>query len=400
MKQLTVILLLLFFCDNAFSQENSKLGKKSSELAFDIILNFEKNNAKLSDFKDKIVIIDFWATWCSPCIESFPHFEKLQNKFPNDLQIITITSDPEVRINRFLENRKMNLPIVIDKNESLSEIFPHGSIPHTVVIDKSGIIRAITTPSEITEELITKILLGQEINIEEKNKVQEFGSLFPLSGNENFIYQVTITPYNEKYHTYSNVSGGEEPYTGRRILATNLAARALFEIAHQFPPRIRTILDVSELSKFEWSKQNAICFDLIVPEEIGEKRFDIMKQQLEIFFGCKSLVEERLRPVKVLRRIKGAEILITESKKGTVPNSNETRNLLSMKASPIDKLAEFLENQIHEPVVNETNLSGLYDLEIPWYNEKTGKIHEELKKIGLEIVDQERVIKVLVIKDI
>lgn len=70
-----------------------------------------------------------------------------------------------------------------------------------------------------------------------------------------------------------------------------------------------------------------------------------------------------------------------------------------MKASSIDKLAEFLENQIHLPVVNETNLAGLYDLEITYFNENTRKIHEELNKIGLEIIDEERVIKVLAIKD-
>ena len=397
MKHLTVIIILLFTF-SAFAQE-SKLGKKSPDLTFNKILNFEKSEATLIDFKGKIVILDFWATWCSPCIESFPHLEELQYKFPNDLQIITITSDPEVRIKRFLENRKTSLPIVIDEKKDFSEIFPHWVIPHTVLIDKSGIIKVIATPSEITEELITKILLGHEVNIEEKNQEKEFGSPFPLSGNENFSYQVTITPYNDQFHTYSSSSGGEAPYTGRRILATNLAARLLFEIAHQFPPRVRTIVEVSDLSKFEWNKKNAICFDLIVPEDLGGQRFDIMKQQLEIYFGYQSLVEERVRPVKVLQRIKGIEILITESKAGTVPNSNETRNLLSMKASPIDKLAEFLEHQIHQPVVNETNLAGLYDLEIPWYNESPEKIHEELKKIGLEIIDQERVIKVLVIKD-
>jgi thiol-disulfide isomerase/thioredoxin len=397
MKHLTVFIIFLFAFPS-YAQE-SQLGKKSPELIFNQILNFDKTEATLFDFKGKIVILDFWATWCSPCIESFPHLEKLQNKFLNDLQIITITSDPEVRIKRFLENRKTSLPIVIDEKKEFSEVFPHWVIPHTVLIDKSGLIKTIATPSEITEELITKILLGQEVNIKEKNQEKEFGSPFPLSGNENFSYQVTITPYNEQFHTYSNTMGGEAPYKGRRILATNLAARALFEIAHQFPPRVRTILEVSDLSKFEWNKKNAICFDLIVPEKISGQRFDIMKQQLEIYFDCQSAVEERVRPVKVLQRIKGSEILIAESKKGTVPNSNETRNLLSMKASPIDKLAEFLENQIHLPVVNETNLAGLYDLEITYFNENTRKIHEELNKIGLEIIDEERVIKVLAIKD-
>ena len=397
MKQLTVIVFLLFTF-STYAQE-SKLGKKSPELAFDKILNFKQSEASLIDFKDKVVILDFWAIWCGPCIKSFPHLEELQSKFPNDLQIVTITDDPEERIKRFLDNRKMNLPIVIDEKNELAQIFPHGVIPHTVVIDKSGIIRAITTPSEITEELIKRILLDQELNIEEKKDVINFDPSLPLSGNENFTYQITITPYKDGYPTFSNPNGGEAPYTGRRILATNLSARALFEIANQFPSVIRTIVEVSALSKFEWSKQNAICFELIVPEALGGQRFDIMKQQLSIYFDYQSFVEERVRPVNVIQRIKGTEILIPKSKEGTKSYSNDTRNGISMKGSPIEKLAEFLESKLHKPVVNETNLGGLYDLEIPWYNESPEKIHEELKKIGLEIIDTERVIKVLVIKD-
>ena len=70
-----------------------------------------------------------------------------------------------------------------------------------------------------------------------------------------------------------------------------------------------------------------------------------------------------------------------------------------MKNSSIETLASFLESQLNIPVVNESKLTKLYDLELPWYNENPGQIHEELKKIGLEIRDAERKIEVLVIKD-
>jgi uncharacterized protein (TIGR03435 family) len=59
----------------------------------------------------------------------------------------------------------------------------------------------------------------------------------------------------------------------------------------------------------------------------------------------------------------------------------------------------FLEDQIHIPVVDETRLKDLYDLHILWYNEKPEQIHEELRKLGLELIDAERKIEVLVITD-
>lgn len=398
MKQ-SVLILILLFSINSLAQEESKLGKKSPDLTFEKILNYETDKAYLSDFDDKIVILDFWATWCAPCIKSFPQLEELQSKFNGDVQIITITDDPEERIERFLIKREMNLPIVIDERRELAKVFPHRSIPHTIVVDKSGTIKAITTSSEITEELINKILLEQEVTIKEKKDEINFDPSLPLSGNENFTYQITITPFKDGYPSFANPTGGKEPYKGRRIIATNLSARPLFEIAHQFPTGIRTIVEVSNPKKFEWNRRNAICFDLIVPEELGEQRFDIMKEQLSIYFGYESLVEERLIPVKVLQRIEGAQMKIKGSDKETETYSRYSGKGLSMQNSSIEMLTSFLESQLNLPVVNDTNATGKYDLEIPWYNESPEQIHEELKKLGLELIDDERKIKVLIIRD-
>lgn len=398
MKRLTVLLFLVSTI-NAFSQDDSKLGKESPELKFENILNFENDKAKLSDFKNKVVVLDFWATWCAPCIKSFPQLEELQFKFGERLQIITITDDPEERIKRFLEKREMNLPIVIDEKRELAKFFPHRVIPHTVVIDKSRVIKAITTSSEITEDLIYKVLNNQEVDLKEKKDAINFDPSIPLSGNENFTYQITITPFKDGYPSFANPRGGDGPYNGRRIIATNLSVRPLYEIAYQFPTGIRTIVEVSDKSKFEWNRQNAICFDLIVPEDLAENRFNIMKQHLDIYFGYQSIIEERIRPVKILKQIEGKKIEIRISQNGTDPLASYGGRGLSMKGSPIETLASFLESQIHKPVLNQTDLSGLFDLEIPWYNENPEQIHDELRKIGLEMIDAERKIEVLVIKD-
>ena len=375
------------------------LGKQAPELIFEKILNFEKDAAKLSDFKGQLVILDFWAVWCGPCLQSFPHLEALQSAFPEDIHILTITQDPEARIQRFLDQREMGLPIVIDAQGALARQFPHGVIPHTVVIDKSGTVRVIARPSELTEALIRKLLAGQEVRVEEKRDVRSFDPSIPLSGNDNLAYQITISPYNPHFPTYSNATGGLGPYAGRRILATNLSARALFEIAYQFPPRTRTVVEVADLATFGWSTQQAICLDIIVPEELGARRFDIMQQQLDLYFAYEVLVEERVMPVKVLQRIEGAEISVPESAVGTAPYANDTRSGLSLKAARMEQLAGFLENRLHQAVVDETGLDGWYDIELPWYHENPAQVHEELKKLGLEIVDAQSSIDVLVIRD-
>jgi uncharacterized protein (TIGR03435 family) len=61
-----------------------------------------------------------------------------------------------------------------------------------------------------------------------------------------------------------------------------------------------------------------------------------------------------------------------------------------MKNSVIETVTKFLESQINKPVVDETQLVGKCDLELPWYNENPEQIHNELKKLGLEIVDAKK----------
>jgi uncharacterized protein (TIGR03435 family) len=150
----------------------------------------------------------------------------------------------------------------------------------------------------------------------------------------------------------------------------------------------------------KWNKDNAICFELTVPEKLSEQRFEIMKQHLELYFDYKAVIEERQRKVNVLRQLKNSpKDVLTKSSDKTETYASYGGKGLSMKNSPLSKLAEFLESQLDIPVVDETNLIEKYDLELAWYNENPQQIHQELKKIGLELVSEERKIKVLVIKD-
>jgi len=395
-KSLIPILLLLSFSLVLHAQ--SSIGQKAPDIVFNKMLNSENYSAKLSDFNDKIVIIDYWATWCSPCVESLTHLDELQNNFKNNLQIITITEESEERIKAFLSKRQLSLPIVIDDKRELSSLFPHRIIPHTVVIDKSGIIRAITTTTEITNDYITGLINNKEVQLTEKKDMMDFDRSKPLSGNENFSYQVTITPYQDGLSSYAE-TGGNKTYKNRRLLATNYSIRNLYEMAYKYPTKVRTIIEVSDTSKFVWSKQNAYCFDLIVPEELGEKRFEIMKQQLDCYFGYKTFIEKRIMPVKVLQKIIGVETGFQKSKQETKSFASFSGSGLSMINQGMNILITFLQSQLRIPILDETKLNDKYDLDVPYYNENPDQIYAELNKLGLQLIDENREIEVLVIRD-
>src|SRR6266851_10264278 len=93
-----------------------------------------------SDWKGKVVLVNFWATWCGPCRAEIPELIALQNKYRDKLVIVGISEDdgPIDNVKRFVADQKMNYPVVMETPE-LSKIFRGVvALPTTFVIDRDG----------------------------------------------------------------------------------------------------------------------------------------------------------------------------------------------------------------------------------------------------------------------
>ncbi|MDR0507904.1 MAG: TlpA family protein disulfide reductase [Dysgonamonadaceae bacterium] len=164
-----IISALPEFSDAAIVKElEVKIGKaqklQSGQPAPDFIFTDTSGNEKrLSDLKGKTVYIDFWATWCGPCLAESPHFEKLAGKFTNKNIVflpVSVDSTSDIWL-KFLEAHKKQLPQYHSADPNLSENWNIRFIPRFVLIDKeSKIINAYASrPSETEIEELLKTFL-------------------------------------------------------------------------------------------------------------------------------------------------------------------------------------------------------------------------------------------------
>ena len=103
---------------------------------------FDGNVQKLKDYGGKVVLLDFWATYCPPCIEEIPHLLELQAKYPNDLQVIGLHvggAEDRPKVPEFVERLKMTYPLATPEDELTRFVFgEETAIPQTAIFDRQG----------------------------------------------------------------------------------------------------------------------------------------------------------------------------------------------------------------------------------------------------------------------
>lgn len=113
-----------------------------------------------SDWHDRVLIINFWATWCPPCREEMPEFVKLQSEFADKgVQFVGIAIDDKDRVAHFVQQQKIGFPILLGGFQG-SEISKrlgnrHGGLPYTVVVAKGGEIKMAQAGAMTYDQLKT-----------------------------------------------------------------------------------------------------------------------------------------------------------------------------------------------------------------------------------------------------
>ena len=129
------------------------------------ILNHSSPTSSFQEFKTKLLIVDFFGTWCVPCVRALPKLNALQGKYKSEINILMVSEEKQEKLENFIQKRTSFIfPVVVDEEKNFVNLFQPPASPYSVVLGKNGRVIAIPTQEEITEANIDRWLKMQDID--------------------------------------------------------------------------------------------------------------------------------------------------------------------------------------------------------------------------------------------
>jgi thiol-disulfide isomerase/thioredoxin len=439
-----MILPLLFLClllsgvgmAQSSNLKQINIGDNVPDIQINNLRNYKTSSVKISDFEGKLLIIDFWATWCSPCVAMLPTTDSLQRVFKDKVQFLAVTDQSKQVVDGFLDHinhvKKIDVAVVSDDRE-LARLFRHTYIPHFVWIDKVGTVFAITDEAQVTAKNIRAVIEGRLRSL--PTKTDSINTSFDIKKDQLFNSGINKGISEDSLFTQSTFSGYKSGYINElrqdsgRIVVTNASIEALYAVAagkfmmqYIFPSRfIADVRDtlLSDIIRgycpgygytearpeiIAWQKKHSFCYELTIPKSMrGVKNSELMLEDLNRYFGAvyhvKGGLENRMVKCLVLKKSGDSEKFryITGDKKMVVDDYS-----IQIHGHHIQTFVNLLgkQYQLAYPILDETNYPDLITIDLNCKLSDLTTLNTELKKYGLTLNVEDRVTSMVVVRDV
>ncbi|MDP9079030.1 MAG: TlpA family protein disulfide reductase [Bacteroidota bacterium] len=320
------------FCQQKVVSE-LKIGDKIPNTVIRGIINSPDSTINLEKlYHNRLLIINFWATWCVPCIKEMGALDTLKRKYTNSLNILSICHDKPALVASFLLKHKEIKPAdlyITSDDKALTSYFQHKYLPHNVWINSDGVVVAITDNIDLSEKNIKLFMDGQNPKLKVKTDSRSFSFLKPLHVEDSLLsYRSIITKYK------SELNSGDVTYEfdWRRFFGWNLDITDYYWLAYTkqlsqninwnsielhtndsikffYPKQAKELFNRSKYNNntnFEeenrtWDRENLYCYELRLPSSVdGETFRDYLFEDLSRFFKIKATIEYREKECEVI----------------------------------------------------------------------------------------------------
>jgi len=324
---------------------------------------------------DNAVVLEFWGTWCAPCVAAIPHLNDLAERFKDrPVRFLAITDEEDWRVRNFLKLKPMASWIGLDAGRATFTAYGVEPLPRTFLINRQHLIAAVTTPEAVTPELLEEVLGGViHPSPTETQPPQE-------PSDNNLLFEAVVRPSGPAF---------DFKRTATSFMAKGIGLRQLIATAYASPPR--HVLFDSPLANTTYE------VSLKVPQASAAQLNQLLQQIISA--ACEIQVTRETRDTGVyilkagtaaakLRRVDGPEKPITAG-----------AGQIVSRGTPLKYFAMVLEGTVGRPVVDETDIVGLVDLSLYWdAKDPQSALAAVRDQLGLDIGPGTRPVDMLVVK--
>lgn len=392
------------------------------------LTNVHDNSKKTFDPRDvkgKWLVIDFWNKYCMSCVASFPKINQLQKEFKDQIQFLLVGRNiyEERDIDQIYERykKKLGLQITNAYDTVLIDQFGVNGYPFVVIVDPQSTVYAITGGMTITREFLQDLVnkkkpkFDRHFGAHEHNRgaFKPWGYLVDASQTQNdFLYRSVLSKCQERVSYGSlvidlNVEQGLFQRTCAALFQLyNIAywgesnwprERPLYAECYPYPVR-----EMSDPSPFEFYADGTGMYNysLIVPQEKSTKDYlmEVMRRDLKNYFGYEVSRETRMMPYWSLTATEEAKGKL-KSKSKTFEDERDATRIKAKKISMELVLAQIEQYNVGIPIIDDTNIKGLIDIDFSANMMDIEDVRKEFKKLGLILEKNKKEFKVLVIRD-
>lgn len=368
MKKAAPLLLALALaaCGGGGSQERPRLakaGRPAPQLALPKLLNApQKTLNGWEELRGKVVVLEFWATWCDPCLEAIPHLNELAERFRGrPVVFIHVTDESEADVRAFLGQHPVTGWIAPEAGADVFKAFRVYGRPHTVLVDSEGTVAAFPRAGALTPEVIMELLAGRYAARPEAA---------PAASTGTALAEFYIAPSAE--------NSGAAQYGPASLAASAMSLEYALEWLYGRVDRF----DVKPAAVPAMAAAYDIRFRL--PEARAAQKKEFFLKGLEASLGLKVSRAEREAEVYVLKKAPGGPVNVKPRREAGGASLNGA--VLEVRGGSFAVLAGRLKEVLGRPVLDETGEAGPYEYEFELASDDPRVVDAQLQRqLGLKL---------------
>jgi uncharacterized protein (TIGR03435 family) len=356
------------------------------------------NDLTWEKLRGKVVVVEFWATWCGPCIKAIPHLNDLVEQFKDKpVVFISVTSENEEVVRLFLKNHPIKAAVMLDDFEVLNKAFHVVGIPHAFIVDTAGRIAAIANPQRIEAKNLEEVLAGKKCSLPEPEIYTVSKDSDEVVPNQApALFEISI----REHKMPANIQGPICMWSHDTNNGVFEGKIATVESA------LHSVFDEASSRIFIQCKLPDGYYDFELRAPLGHAN-ELQNQfigALRATFGIEVKQTTKVMEVYVMTQISTNAPGLREVEK---PGGGGGMNGgFRLHGSPMKGVAGFLEEALRKPVFDETGLKGLFDVDMKWKLSEAEKRKEfkpdpeavitaARERLGLQLTPEQRSVNVL-----